>query len=307
LWRWRLTSALALSFVLHATAMSELLWPARRSSDGPLLVELVGAPQAGASQEDASGSTAAGAQAPGWAPALGAQPAAEAVDNKTSDPLAALVAERDALSEQLTAETTARTQLGDRVAALTDENRVLAAELADERGRAARLEQALAERRAAAQAMYDELLAALRREIADKDVELRRAREGLAVSIVDRVLFPSGQATLTPAGREVVDKVAHVLAATPSQRIVIEGHTDDVPIGPELRERFPSNWELSTARASEVVRELVAGGVPPPALQAVGRADTQPVASNETEAGRRRNRRIEIILSGSTGRPEPGI
>jgi chemotaxis protein MotB len=190
---------------------------------------------------------------------------------------------------------------------LTDENRALAAELADERTRTARLEQALAERRAADQAMYDELLAALRREIADKDVELRRAREGVAVSIVDRVLFPSGQATLTPEGREVVDKVAHVLAATPSQRIVIEGHTDDVPIGPELRERFPSNWELSTARASEVVRELVAGGVPPPALQAVGRADTQPVASNETEAGRRRNRRIEIILSGSTGRPEPGI
>jgi chemotaxis protein MotB len=143
---------------------------------------------------------------------------------------------------------------------------------------------------------YDALLASLRDELSQRDVALRRAREGLALSIVDRVLFPSGQAGLTGDGRRVIDKVAHVLAKAGARRLVIEGHTDDVPIGPGLRARFPTNWELSTARAIEVMRALVEDGFPPLSLEAVGRADTRPVASNETEAGRRQNRRIEIIF-----------
>jgi len=80
-------------------------------------------------------------------------------------------------------------------------------------------------------------------------------------------------------------------------RVLIEGHTDNVPIGLDLRTRFPSNWELSTAQATEVVRRLIQHGyIPPGQLQPAGRADTEPVASNDTEEGRRRNRRIEIIL-----------
>lgn len=166
--------------------------------------------------------------------------------------------------------------------------------------RNARLEQALAARNAReaeARAAYEQLVDALRREIADKDVALEQANERLTVAIGDRVLFPSGQATLTPEGERVIDKVGTALAAVSDRRVLIEGHTDDVPIGPDLSHRFPSNWELSTARATEVVRRLVGHArVPPGRLSAVGRADTEPAASNETEDGRRRNRRIEIIL-----------
>jgi chemotaxis protein MotB len=88
-----------------------------------------------------------------------------------------------------------------------------------------------------------------------------------------------------------------VLAAVPDSRILVEGHTDNVPIGPALQARFPSNWELSTARAAEVVKRLIQQAhMAPTRLRVAGRADTEPVASNDTEDGRRRNRRIEIIL-----------
>jgi chemotaxis protein MotB len=111
------------------------------------------------------------------------------------------------------------------------------------------------------------------------------------------VLFPSGQATLTPEGEPVIDRIGAVLAAVPDSRILVEGHTDNVPIGPALQARFPSNWELSTARATEVVRRLIQqANVAPARLRVAGRSDTEPVASNDTEDGRRRNRRIEIIL-----------
>jgi chemotaxis protein MotB len=85
----------------------------------------------------------------------------------------------------------------------------------------------------------------------------------------------------------------------------VEGHTDDVPIGPELRARFPSNWELSTARATEVVKRLIGGGhLPAARLRAAGRADSAPVADNDTDAGRRQNRRIEIILLPAASTPD---
>jgi chemotaxis protein MotB len=117
------------------------------------------------------------------------------------------------------------------------------------------------------------------------------------VAIADRILVPSGQAALTPAGERVIDKVGTALAGATDRRVRIEGHTDNVPIGPELRSRFPTNWELSTARATEVVRRLIDHAhMPPDRVQPAGRADTDPVTSNDTEDGRQRNRRIEIIL-----------
>jgi chemotaxis protein MotB len=142
---------------------------------------------------------------------------------------------------------------------------------------------------------YERLVSMLESEIAQKEIALGRIRGQLSVRIVDRVLFPSGQAALTPDGRRVLDKVGEALAAVDDQAIVVEGHTDDVPIGPPLRSRFASNWELSTARATEVVKHLI-GQIPPQRLRAVGRADTEPVASNVSEEGRRQNRRIDIIL-----------
>src|SRR5262249_28993859 len=134
-------------------------------------------------------------------------------------------------------------------------------------------------------------------EISQKEIALHRAKEKLTVTIVDRVLFPSGQATLTPEGRHIIEKVGAVLARVSDRRILIEGHTDNVPIGETLRTVFPSNWELSAARATEVVKYLIAKRRPPANhLRAVGRADTAPVARNTRKDGRMKNRRIEIIL-----------
>jgi chemotaxis protein MotB len=313
---WRFASTLLVSLAVHGASAVALLSgvPHGDPQADLVFVELVGAGTP-AARSDAAGTIpdipapVAGALPAPWEAAAPPAPA-------TEDRVAALVAERDELATRLDAATVAQAELGEHVAALAAEKLALTSELAEERQRADRLEQSLAERRAEAEVAvretretYDALVAALRDEISEKDVALRRAREGLTVSIVDRVLFPSGEAALTPEGGAVIDKVARVLATTVAGRIVIEGHTDNVPIGPELRARFPSNWELSTARATEVVRRLVERGLPPQALEAVGRADTRPVASNHTEDGRRHNRRIAIILPGATSPPgaaEPG-
>jgi chemotaxis protein MotB len=221
---------------------------------------------------------------------------------------------------ELAASETARSRLGDELAAIVADREALSTELTTARERASALEQELAARQQAEQAALDEvkatyerLLSTLQSEIAAKDVALERANSRVTVAIEDRVLFPSGQATLTPAGERVIDKVGTALAGVTDRRVLIEGHTDNVPIGPQLRSRFPSNWELSTARATEVVRRLIdRTHLAPERVQPAGRADTDPVVSNDTEDGRRRNRRIEIILlpptaseDGPTGSP-PG-
>src|SRR5581483_4861437 len=133
--------------------------------------------------------------------------------------------------------------------------------------------------------------------IANRDITIREANDKLAINIVDRVLFPSGQATLTAEGTQVLEKVGRVLQTVPGQRIQIEGHTDNREISPGLKKTFASNWELSTARATEVVKYFLAHShLPAERLLAVGRADTVPVATNTTEEGRQQNRRIEILL-----------
>jgi chemotaxis protein MotB len=299
--RWHLTATLAASLLLHAVAATAMLWPGHRDTAGTIEVEL-GQPLRVPSE---AGEPPLLAQPPPPIPS-DADPK-DLVEKATSaSRVDALVAERDALASRLELETRERTTLSEQVAALGVEKQALAEALTDERRRTALREQEQAERTAADHGMHEELLAALRREIDQKDIELRRSREGLAVSIVDRVLFPSGQASLSSDGRAIIDTVADTLKATPEQRIVVEGHTDDVPIGAELARRFPTNWELSTARAAEVVRELTARGVPPRVLEVVGRADTRPAVSNATEAGRRRNRRIELILPGAGSRLDHG-
>jgi chemotaxis protein MotB len=244
------------------------------------------------------------------APAELAQRAAELAAANTE--LAARVREQDERTAQLEAQhrqevaglEAAASALGDELAAVTADRTMLSRALAASREQVSALEQELEARRqsddaarAEMEAAYERLLSSLRREIADKDVALERANAQVTVSIVDRVLFPSGQAGLTPDGARVIDKLGAVLAGMPDRRIRIEGHTDDVPVGEELRSRFASNWELSTARATNVVQRLIDHAhISPARLEATGRADTEPVISNTTEAGRRRNRRIEIIV-----------
>jgi chemotaxis protein MotB len=109
-------------------------------------------------------------------------------------------------------------------------------------------------------------------------------------------MFPEGGWQIHQQGEATLNKIVPTLVSLQNQRVVVEGFTDNVPIGPELRNRFPSNWELSTARDTDVVRYLAAQGVNPNILSAQGFGDTQPVASNDTAQGRAKNRRVEIVI-----------
>jgi len=109
----------------------------------------------------------------------------------------------------------------------------------------------------------------------------------------EQELFDSGSATLKPEGIKVVAKLAETLKAYPDTVIRSEGHTDDRPISTG---RFPSNWELSSARATEVVRSLQKQGISPERLLAIGYGDTRPAVPNTDAESRAKNRRVEIIV-----------
>ncbi len=125
-------------------------------------------------------------------------------------------------------------------------------------------------------------------------IGFRRESRGLVVSIVtDSVLFDEAQAAIRPAGVEILDVVADALAALPNA-VVIEGHTDSRPISTS---RYPSNWELSTARATSVLRYLVEWrGMPSDRVAAAGYADTHPIAPGDDPASLALNRRVEIVV-----------
>jgi chemotaxis protein MotB len=143
------------------------------------------------------------------------------------------------------------------------------------------------------QSLEDEMRAALE----SKDVTISQLQGKLTVNILDRILFDSGEADLKQSGESVLRKVAGILAAHPNLKIHVIGHTDNVPIRASARSRFPSNWELSTARATAAVRFLTeSAGVDPRRLGAVGYGEFRPVAENTTPEGRARNRRIAITI-----------
>jgi chemotaxis protein MotB len=116
---------------------------------------------------------------------------------------------------------------------------------------------------------------------------------GLVITLLsDRVLFPIGEAKIRPEAQEILKGIASLIRETPND-VRVEGHTCSLPVrsGP-----FATNWELSTARATEVVRFLIQQGIPAKRLSAAGYADQHPAASNASEATRVRNRRVEIVL-----------
>jgi chemotaxis protein MotB len=141
----------------------------------------------------------------------------------------------------------------------------------------------------------------LEREVLKRLAEaggLKGDKSTVIVQLESDLLFASGDATLTPAARPPLRALARVMAGTDYSLDVV-GHTDNVPIATA---EFPSNWELSAARAGQAVRYLAEQGVPPARLRAIGRADTAPVSDNLTARGRERNRRVELIF---TKYPEP--
>jgi chemotaxis protein MotB len=144
---------------------------------------------------------------------------------------------------------------------------------------------------------YQDLQKKLEKEIQEGQVQIQEMKDRLTVTMVDQILFASGSAEVGKKGKAVLSKVVAILKDVKGKRIEVDGHTDNVPIVSALKNRFATNWELSTARATEVVRYLQEeGGLDPHLLSATGYAEYQPVASNDTEEGRHKNRRIEIVL-----------
>jgi chemotaxis protein MotB len=141
--------------------------------------------------------------------------------------------------------------------------------------------------------LEDEMRAALQ----SKDITISQLQGRLTVNILDHVLFDSGEAALKPEGQEILRRLAAVLAAHTNRAIHVIGHTDNVPIRATARSRFPSNWELSTARATAAVRFLhEQASVNPRQLGALGYSEFHPVADNATPEGRAKNRRIAVVI-----------
>jgi len=143
-----------------------------------------------------------------------------------------------------------------------------------------------------------ELREALHNEIALHEIAMRRESDGLVISLKEFGFFDSGSATLKPQSHAALDRIASILAIR-TYKLRIEGHTDNVPIHTA---QLASNWELSTARATEIVRVLIVEHqFAPGRLAAAGYAQYHPIASNATAQGRAQNRRVDIVVLTAPG------
>ncbi|AJF06163.1 OmpA family protein [Geoalkalibacter subterraneus] len=183
-----------------------------------------------------------------------------------------------------------------RVDELEIRNRELSREVERERlARQARLAQM--------KSTYDELVDKLENEIERGEITISELQGKLTVNMVERILFDSGKADIKDKGLEVLSRVGQILAESTDRDIRVEGHTDNIPISPRLQEKFPTNWELSTARATNVVHFLQkTSKIAPERLVSCGYGPYRPVESNDTAEGRTQNRRIQIVLAPA----EPG-
>jgi len=197
-----------------------------------------------------------------------------------------------AAAKRLAACAKEKADLADRLAALEGEKGKLSGKLAA----SAQEIDALKRARAAAEQRtraFRELLAKLRGMIASKALTVKVRKGRLIVQMSDKVLFEAGKSDLKDDGQKALATIAQVLKTIPDRDFLIAGHTDNRPI---RTRRFRSNWELSTARALEVVKFLQGEGVDPAHLGAAGYSEFDPVGDNGAEEGRAQNRRIEIIL-----------
>jgi len=139
------------------------------------------------------------------------------------------------------------------------------------------------------------LIRALRPQIEKGDITVDLNNERLLINLASSYLFGSGQDELKPAGADALKQVGAVLKDFPEYKVAVDGHTDNVPIQGTLKKKFPSNKELSEARAAHAAKVLTESGLG--AATTHGYADTQPVEPNTTEAGRAKNRRIEVRVT----------
>lgn len=147
---------------------------------------------------------------------------------------------------------------------------------------------------------YAALNTKLSSELSSDQAQITQLQNQLKVTMVNDILFPEGGWTLHATGEETLGKIAPTLSNLPGQQVIVQGFTDNVPIGGTLKVRFPSNLELSSARADNVVRYLTSKGVPPATISAQGFGEARPVASNDTAQGKAKNRRVEIVISAAS-------
>lgn len=190
-----------------------------------------------------------------------------------------LKAKSDALSKNIS-------DLRQKVADLQDDNRKLSDEIAT-------LQKAKEEKVKEVSSTYEHLLDNMKNEIAQGQVTISELKGKLTVNMEAAILFDSGRADVKPDGIVILLKMVPTLKEVTDKSIRIEGHTDNVPI---KSAQFPSNWELSAARAINVAKYLQQQGLDPANLSATAFSEFRPVADNDTREGRAKNRRIEITL-----------
>ena len=223
----------------------------------------------------------------------------EATRAELTGQLDAEVAKGMSLDEALTAEKARAEELEARIAELETRNALLIKDKSQLDASVQDMQAALRDleaRKAATDARVREyqMLASKFKDLIDAGQLTIKIVDGrMVVNLASDILFASAQAALSENGEQSLSEVAGVLASIPERHFQVEGHTDNLPI---KTDRFPSNWELGSARAITVVRTLNDGGVPITRLSAASYAENRPVMANDTKEGRAANRRIEIVV-----------
>ncbi|HTR17126.1 MAG TPA: OmpA family protein [Acetobacteraceae bacterium] len=146
---------------------------------------------------------------------------------------------------------------------------------------------------------YQQLNQKMSAEVAANQMHISRLQNAIKVTVNSELLFPSGDWQMPPQAKQTISKMAPILAPFQQTKIIVNGYTDNTPIGPELIARgVPSNLVLSQKRADTVMQFLISQGVNPSLLSAQGFGDANPVAPNDTPQGRAQNRRVELTLAG---------
>jgi chemotaxis protein MotB len=201
-------------------------------------------------------------------------------------------AERDGLEQKVRELESQKGSLEQQKAALEGQQGNLRSELVTLEKERAQLQMANQQTKS----RYDGLVRELDQEVKKGQLQVRQYKDMLTVEVAEQLFFDSGRAALKESGKALLKKVGDALKGYDDKIIRVVGHTDNVPIGKSMQSQFPTNWDLSAARATTVVRFLEGAGVPPERLLASGRGEYSPVASNDDPDGRRKNRRIEITL-----------
>ena len=149
-------------------------------------------------------------------------------------------------------------------------------------------------------AQYQQLNQTMSAEVAANQMQITRLRDAIKVTVNNELLFPSGDWQMPVEAQQTLRKIVPILAPKQQAKLLVNGYTDNVPIGPGLmRQGITSNLELSQKRADTVMQFLIAQCVTPSLVAAQGFGDADPVASNDTPQGRAQNRRVELTLAGS--------